>query len=85
MSKLLRIPEHQTKAIAWLKDTNIEVRHDCNENNNPKESNKEKIKDKEVEVVVSQIPQMFLDSSINQCLGSVEPFFLSILVNGKTF
>ncbi len=27
---------------------------------------------------------MFLDNSINQCLGSVEPFFLSILVNGKT-
>ena len=26
---------------------------------------------------------MFLDSSINECLGNVEPFFLSILVNGK--
>ena len=27
---------------------------------------------------------MFLDNSVNQCLGSVEPFFLSTLVNGKT-
>ena len=33
---------------------------------------------------MSQIPQIFLDNSINQCLGNVEPFFLSILVNGKT-
>ena len=27
---------------------------------------------------------MFLDNSVNECLGNVEPFFLSILVNGKT-
>ena len=27
---------------------------------------------------------MFLGSSVNECLGNVEPFFLSILVNGKT-
>ena len=27
---------------------------------------------------------MFLDKSVNECLGIVEPFFLSILVNGKT-
>ena len=33
---------------------------------------------------MSQIPQMFLDSSINEFLGSVEVFFLSILLNGKT-
>ena len=42
------------------------------------------MKDKEPKMVVSQIPQMFLDNSANQCLGSVEPFFLSILVNGRT-
>ena len=34
--------------------------------------------------MISQIPPMFLDSFVNQCLESVEPFFLSILVNGKT-
>ena len=65
-------------------DTDKKVRHDCNKNHNPKERNKEKLKDKEAEVVVSQIHQMFLDSFVNQCLGSVEPFFLSILINGKT-
>ena len=84
LSELLRIPEHQNKAIAWLGNTDIRVSQDCNENHDPKEGNKEEVKDKEFEVVVSQIPQMFLDSSINQFLGSVEPFFLSILVNGKT-
>ena len=84
MSKLLRIPKHQNKAIAWLGNTDIRVRQDCNEIHDPKEENKENVKEKEVEVVVSQIPYMFLDSSINECLGNVESFFLSILVNGKT-
>ena len=70
--------------MTWLGDTDIKVRQDCNENHDPKEGNKEKVKDKEAEVVVSQIPQMILDISINECLGSVEPFFMSILVNGKT-
>lgn len=27
---------------------------------------------------------MYLDDLVNQCLGSVDPFFLSIVVNGKT-
>ena len=84
LSKLLRIPEHQNKAIAWLGSIDIRVRHNCNENHDPKEGNEEKMKDKEAEVVVSQIPQIFLDSSVNECLGSVESFLLSILVNGKT-
>ena len=43
-----------------------------------------KVKEKETKIVVSQIPQMFLDNSVNECMGNVEPFFLSILVNGKT-
>lgn len=84
LSELLRIPEHRTKAIAWLRDTDIKERHDCNENHHHKERKKEEMKDKEDEVVVSQIPQIFLDSYVSECLGSVEPFFLSILVNGKT-
>ena len=42
--------------MVCLGDTNIKVRYDCNGNHNPKESNKEKMKDKEAKVVVSQIP-----------------------------
>ena len=34
--------------------------------------------------VVSQISQMFLDNSMNQCLGRVGLFFLSIIVNRKS-
>lgn len=84
LSELLRILEHQNKAIAWLRNTDIRVSQDCNENHSPKESTKEEVKENEAEGVVSQIPQIFLDNSVNQCLGNVEPFFLSILVNGKT-
>ena len=56
LSKLLRILEHLNKAIAWLGDIDTKIRHDCNENHNPKERNKEKVKDRETEVFVSQIP-----------------------------
>ena len=65
LSELLRIPEHRNKALAWLGGTDIKVRHECNENHNPKERSKEKVKEKEAKVVVSQIPQMFLDNSMN--------------------
>ena len=54
--------------------------HDYNETHIPKEDKKEI----ETKVVVSQIPPMYLDNSVNQCLGSVEPFLLSIFINGKT-
>ena len=84
LSKLLRILEHWDKAIAWLGITNVKVSQECNENHVPKEVKKEKVKEHENEVVVSQIPQMFLDNSVNECLGNVKPFFLSILVNDTT-
>lgn len=84
LSKLLRIPKNQNKAIAWLGNTDVKVSQDCNENHSPKESSKEKVKENEAKVVVSQIPQMFLDNFVNQCLENIEPFFLSILVNDKT-
>lgn len=85
LSELLRIPKHRNKTIAWVGGTNKKVKHDCNKIHTLKESNKERVNDKETEIVVSQIPQIFLDSSVNQYLGSVEPFLSSILVNGKIF
>ena len=74
--ELLRIPEHQDKAIAWLGSTDVKVTQECNENHVPKEVKKEKVKEQETKVVVSQIPHMFLDNSVNECLRNVEPFFL---------
>ena len=83
LSELLRIPEHRNKAIAWVGGMDKEEKNDNNKKHTPKD-NIYDVKDKEREVFVSQIPRMFLENSVNMCLGSVKPFFLSILVNGKT-
>ena len=54
--ELLRILEHRDKAIAWVGGVDEKVKHDYNENHIPKDSGQEKMKDKEPEVVMSQIP-----------------------------
>lgn len=75
LSELLRTPEHKRKAIAWEKGVDKKVNNDCNTNQIPNEPEKES----KIEVVMSQIPPIYLDDSMNQCLGSVDPFFLSII------
>ena len=79
LSKLLIKPEHRDKAIAWVGGVDEKASHDHNLSQNPKEEDGKM----ETDGVVSQIPPMFLDVSVNQCPRSVEPFFLSIIVNGK--
>ena len=40
-------------------------------------------KSKEYEGVVSQIPPMYLDSAMTSYVEDVDPFFLSLIINGK--
>lgn len=80
LSQLLRIPEHKRKTIAWEKGVDNKVNHDCNTKQIPDEPEKEL----ETKVFMSQIPPMYLDDSVNQCLGSVDHFFLTIIINRKT-
>ena len=65
LSELLRIPEHRDKAIAWVGGTDKKMKNDWNENHTPKDNSQEKMKDREPEVFLSQIPQMFLDNFVN--------------------
>ena len=55
-SELLRISEHRDKAIAWVGGVDKKMKNDCNENHTPKDNSQEKMKDGELEVLVSQIP-----------------------------
>ena len=68
--ELLRIPKHKSKAIAWAKGVDDNISHDCNSNQICDGHEKELGN----EVVVSQNPPMYLDDSVNQCLGSVKRF-----------
>ena len=68
LSELLRKPKHRDKAIAWVGGVDKEIRNDCNENHTPRDNSQEKMKDRGPKVFVSQIPQIFLDNSINLCL-----------------
>ena len=65
LAELLRIPEHQNKAIAWVGGVNEKVNYDCNKSHIPKDNSKEKVEEKETEGVISQNTQMILDNSIN--------------------
>ena len=77
---LLRIPEHKDKALTWVGSVRENVDLNCNSN----ESSKEKKEPIEMEGVVSQIPLMYLNDSVNWCLQNADPFLLSIIINGKT-
>ena len=46
LSKLLRIPKHRDKAIAWVGGVDEKMKHDCNKNHIPRDSGQEKMKDK---------------------------------------
>ena len=48
------------------------------------EKAKSKPKSKESEGVVSQIPPMYLDSIMTSYVEDIGPFYLSLIVNGKT-
>ena len=57
LSKLLRIPKHRSKAIAWVEG--VDTKHDCIENHTTKEDQKEKRKEVEKESSVSNSPNVF--------------------------
>ena len=65
LSKLLRFPGHRSKVIAWVGGDDKKVKHDYNENHTLREDKKEKRKETKLEVVVSQIPQIFFGSYVN--------------------
>ena len=65
MFELLRILKHRSKAIAWVGGVGERMKHDCNETHTPEEDKKEKRKEVEPKVVVSQIPPVFLDNFVN--------------------
>ena len=65
LSELLRIPKHRDKSIAWVGGVDKKMKNDSNENHTPKDGSQNKMKDRELEVFVSQIPQIFLDNYVN--------------------
>lgn len=42
------------------------------------------MKDKEEKLVVSQTPQMYLENSSISYLQDIDPFSLSLIINGRT-
>lgn len=74
LSELLRIPEHKEKAIAWVDNIHNSVTCD--------EPQAKALKGEGTQGITSQIPPIYLDSSVNASLENIDPFFLSVLVNG---
>ena len=78
LSELLRIPEHKEKTFSWVGC----IKDGVNPDSDVENALEDKGETVEVKGVVSQIPPMYLDESINQCEQDIDPFFLSVIIKG---
>ena len=79
---MFRIEEHKRKAMSWLggiQDNEVNTQAPTNTLLIP-----EIDKEKEEIGVMSQIPQMYLDNSSVAYLQDIDPFFLSLIIKGRT-
>ena len=76
--ELFRIEEHKIKALSWLGGIG-------NNGNMVEPSTTQKsLVVVEDDGIISQIPQMFLDDSSVAYIEDIDPFFLSLIIKGKT-
>ena len=82
LSEMFRIREHKSKAIEWI--SGVGKHTDAI----PRKVVDEKVKPipkiKEPEGIVSQIPPRYLDNAMTSIVEYIDPFMLSLIVNGKT-
>lgn len=79
---MFRIEEHKSKAPSWLGgfgNSNVIDRESLMGKEVPLI-----VKEKEDKGIMSQIPQMYLDNSSTTYIENIDPFFLSLIINGKT-
>ena len=80
--EIFRIKEHKSKAIEWI--SGVGKHTDAM----PKKVVDEKVKPipkiKEPKGIVSQIPPRYLDNAMTSVVEDIDPFMLSLIVNGKT-
>lgn len=81
LSELFKIEEHTNRAMAWIIKVGLKVVEGSKNLVNDKESPSQKSKD--CEGVVSQIPPMYLETTPTPYIEDIDPFFLSLVVNGK--
>ena len=81
LSEMFRIKEHKNTALEWIngvrKITHIGLR------NGVEDKVKNTPKPKECEGIISQIPPKYLDNTMTSFVRDIDPFLLSLIVNGK--
>ena len=77
LSKLYKIDEHKSKALSWL----VGIGNNNNVEQNAIQQTPLVVEDSGI---MSQIPQIFLDDSSVTYLEDIDPFFLSLIIKGKT-
>lgn len=84
LQEMLRIEEHREKAMAWVKSAShlVEVENENISHNTKERKIRNEAKDKELEGLVSQIPQIYLEDIVGESPENVDPFFLSVIING---
>lgn len=81
LSEMFRIEEHKRKAFSWLE----EIGEYSVPKQNPTPNQHASVSDNErKEEIISQIPQMYLDNSSVAYLQDIDPFFLSLIIKGRT-
>lgn len=81
LSEMFRIEEHKRKAFSWLE----EIGEYSVPMQNPSPNQHVSVSNKErKEEIISQIPQMYLDNSSVAYLQDIDPFFLSLIIKGRT-
>ena len=82
LSEIFRIQEHKSKALEWINGVGQYT------NATSKRIAKEKVKPipkpKEPKGIISQIPPRYLDNAMTLVVEDIDPFLLSLVVNGKT-
>lgn len=82
LSEMFRIEEHRNKVVTWLGGIGM---HSIHGNNSPLKDSAHNIPKKieDEQGVVSQIP-IYLDNSAIVYIENIDPFFLSLIIDGKT-
>ena len=76
--ELFRIDEHKSKALSWLGGIGN------NGNMNEPSAILQTSVVVEYSGIISQIPQMVLDDSSVAYIEDIDPFFISLIIKGKT-
>lgn len=81
--EMMRIEDHRLRALDWENGvSSIEVQEMSRSDKHV--ASLEDTLDNKNEEIVSKIPQIFLDTNVvNIASGIVDPFFLSLMINGK--